>query len=144
MTTDHTLIPVRETTAGGCCGGAATATDAPQDASCCSAATVQVTTTPVGAHEDHHAAHDHGEHGHAGHDHGGHGHAHGHGGHTAAAPASAEDLAECPVMPGSPVVKSVAEAQGLFRDYNGQRYWFCCAACGPLFDADPDKYAHAA
>ncbi|RAE97051.1 hypothetical protein DN545_38140, partial [Burkholderia multivorans] len=23
-------------------------------------------------------------------------------------------------------------------------YWFCCAACGPLFDADPDRYANAA
>ncbi|NNG18797.1 YHS domain-containing protein [Naumannella sp. ID2617S] len=144
MTTDHTLIPVRETTAGGCCGGVATAAGAAQGSSCCATADAQATPTPADAHDDHHAAHDHGEHGHAGHDHGGHGHTHGHGGHPAAAHASAEDLAECPVMPGSPVVKSVAEAQGLFRDYNGERYWFCCAACGPLFDADPDKYAHAA
>ena len=58
--------------------------------------------------------------------------------------AAAEDLAICPVMAGSTVVKSVAEAQGLFRDYNGARYWFCCAGCGPLFDADPAKYATAA
>lgn len=50
----------------------------------------------------------------------------------------------CPVMPGSPVVKSAAEAQGFFRDHEGQRYWFCCAACGPLFDADPAKYAAVA
>jgi YHS domain-containing protein len=57
---------------------------------------------------------------------------------------AAEDLATCPVMAGSTVVKSVAEAQGLFRDYNGVRYWFCCAGCGPLFDADPAKYATAA
>ncbi|MFT4215315.1 MAG: YHS domain-containing protein [Microbacterium sp.] len=53
-------------------------------------------------------------------------------------------MAICPVMAGSPVVKSVAEAQGLFRDYEGTRYWFCCAACGPLWDADPAKYADAA
>ena len=47
-------------------------------------------------------------------------------------------------MPGSTVSKSVAEAQGLYRDYEGERYWFCCAACGPLFDADPEKYVKAA
>lgn len=56
---------------------------------------------------------------------------------------NAEDLAECPVMTGSPVVKADAEAAGLFRDYEGTRYYFCCAACGPLFDADPAKYAAA-
>lgn len=54
------------------------------------------------------------------------------------------DLAECPVMVGSTVVKADAEAAGLFRDYDGARYYFCCAACGPLFDADPAKYAAAA
>jgi YHS domain-containing protein len=53
------------------------------------------------------------------------------------------ETAECPVMRGSTVVKAVAEAAGLFRDYEGQRYWFCCAGCGPAFDADPAKYALA-
>jgi YHS domain-containing protein len=57
---------------------------------------------------------------------------------------SAEDLAECPVMRGSTVVKADAEAKGLFRDYEGQRYWFCCAACEAPFDADPAKYVTAA
>ena len=57
---------------------------------------------------------------------------------------SNEDLAECPVMAGTPVVKNDAEAAGLFRDYEGNRYWFCCAGCGPLFDADPAKYATTA
>ena len=52
-----------------------------------------------------------------------------------------QDATTCPVMVGTPVVKAVAEAQGLFRDYEGRRYWFCCAACGPAFDADPAKYA---
>lgn len=56
----------------------------------------------------------------------------------------AEDMAECPVMAGTPVVKAEAEASGLFRDYNGQRYWLCCAGCGPKFDADPERYADAA
>lgn len=37
-----------------------------------------------------------------------------------------------------------AEAGGLVRDYEGWRYYLCCAACGPLFDADPAKYASAA
>lgn len=54
-----------------------------------------------------------------------------------------DDMAVCPVMEGRPVVKSVAEAAGLFRDYEGTRYWLCCAGCGPLFDADPQKYVAA-
>ena len=32
---------------------------------------------------------------------------------------------------------------GLFRDYDGTRYYFCCAGCGPVFDANPAKYAAA-
>ena len=51
--------------------------------------------------------------------------------------------AYCQVMAGTPVVKAEAEAKGLYRDYKGQQYWFCCAGCGPAFDADPDKYAQA-
>ncbi|MFI1093763.1 YHS domain-containing protein [Streptomyces sp. NPDC020917] len=69
------------------------------------------------------------------------------GGGQAAAPspaAAGDDTAVCPVMTGSTVVKSVAEAQGLFRDYDGNRYWFCCAGCGPAFDADPARYATTA
>lgn len=54
-----------------------------------------------------------------------------------------DDLATCPVMVGSTVVKSVAEAAGLYRDYEGKRYWLCCAGCGPAFDADPARYATA-
>jgi len=68
------------------------------------------------------------------------------GGQAAAAPSAAaagDDTAVCPVMTGSTVVKSVAEAQGLFRDHDGNRYWFCCAGCGPVFDADPARYATA-
>lgn len=50
------------------------------------------------------------------------------------------ELVECPVMPGSMTLKSDAEEAGLVRDYNGQRYWLCCDSCGPLFDADPERY----
>ncbi|MGQ9405993.1 YHS domain-containing protein [Mycolicibacterium gilvum] len=56
----------------------------------------------------------------------------------------APDQTTCPVMPGTPVDKTAAEAAGLFRDYLGRRYWLCCKGCGPRFDRDPDKYASAA
>lgn len=55
----------------------------------------------------------------------------------------ADDVTECPVMVGTPVIKAQAEEAGLYRDYQGQRYWLCCASCGPLFDADPERYAAA-
>ena len=58
--------------------------------------------------------------------------------------APAGDATTCPVMPGTPVDTTAAEAAGLFRDYRGRRYWFCCRGCGPRFDRDPDKYAGAA
>lgn len=51
------------------------------------------------------------------------------------------DMTTCLVMPGTPVSKSAAEAVGLFRDFEGNRYWFCCPGCGPAFAADPAKYA---
>ena len=54
---------------------------------------------------------------------------------------NASDMTTCPVMVGNPVSKKAAEASGLFRDYEGQRYYFCCAGCGPAFDSDPAKYA---
>lgn len=50
------------------------------------------------------------------------------------------DQAMCPVMK-SPVNKKTAEEKGLVREYNGKKYYLCCAACGPLFDKDPAKYA---
>lgn len=54
-----------------------------------------------------------------------------------------DDLAECPVMPGNMVVKSEAEADGMYRDYNGTRYYLCCETCVALMDADPAEYAKA-
>lgn len=65
-------------------------------------------------------------------------------GHGAAAEALAHsgvnDVAECPVMAGTMVIKAAAEAAGLVRTHQGEQYWLCCDACGPLFDADPDRY----
>ncbi|QIM18679.1 YHS domain-containing protein [Leucobacter coleopterorum] len=52
-----------------------------------------------------------------------------------------DDTTSCPVMVGSPVSKAAAVSRGLFRDYEDQRYYFCCAGCGPTFDSDPAKYA---
>ncbi len=63
---------------------------------------------------------------------------------TVDAAAPHDELAECPVMPGSMVIKAEAEAAGLVRDHDGQRYWLCCSSCGPLFDANPDQYATTA
>ena len=53
----------------------------------------------------------------------------------------ADDMTTCPVMVGTPVSKKTAEAAGLYRDFKGERYYFCCAGCGPAFDSDPAKYA---
>lgn len=58
--------------------------------------------------------------------------------------ASEQDLAVCPVMPKNVVVKSEAEEAGFYRDYDGERYWLCCAGCGPRFDADPERFVVAA
>jgi Cu2+-exporting ATPase len=66
--------------------------------------------------------------------------------HTPAAALGTSDdaLAVCPVMPKNVVVKEDAEAAGFYRDYDGERYWFCCGGCGPRFDADPERFVAAA
>ncbi|MFD6029695.1 hypothetical protein ACFWE5_03185 [Cellulosimicrobium funkei] len=96
-------------------------------------------------HDDTHPGHD--DHPHDGGHHGAHDTAHHHA-PAGVAPATGEaaddDLAECPVMRGSMVAKAHAEAAGLVRDHEGVRYWLCCSSCGPLFDADPARYARAA
>ena len=80
----------------------------------------------------------------AGHDHGTEAAAHDHGSHQHGATGADSENAECLVMPGSFVNKAEAEAAGLVREHEGTKYYLCCAACGPLFDADPEKYAAAA
>lgn len=60
--------------------------------------------------------------------------------HTHSVATADDSTAECPVMRGNYVDTADAEASGLVRDYDGTRYYLCCAACGPLFDADPEKY----
>lgn len=47
----------------------------------------------------------------------------------------------CPVM--GEVVKSYAKASG-YADYEGVRYYFCCAGCDTKFAAEPGKYTPSA
>ncbi|MET4098519.1 YHS domain-containing protein [Agrococcus sp. UYP10] len=99
------------------------------------------TTAETTADTSETAAHDHGSHDHGAHDHGAHDHGTGH--HHDVAVVDSE-TAECLVMRGNYVNKADAEAAGLVREHEGQKYYLCCAACGPLFDAAPEKYAAAA
>ena len=47
----------------------------------------------------------------------------------------------CAVMTSMEVDPKKAREAGLFRDYEGRRYYFCCPGCVEQFDADPAKYA---
>uniref|UniRef100_UPI0040490E31 hypothetical protein n=1 Tax=Brachybacterium sp. GPGPB12 TaxID=3023517 RepID=UPI0040490E31 len=62
-------------------------------------------------------------------------------GHTPSAEAiaqtPAEEMTECRVMAGTPVVKAQAEEAGLYRDYQGQRYWFCLRRLRPAVRRRP-------
>ncbi len=44
----------------------------------------------------------------------------------------------CPVL--GDVIASADAAVG-HQDYEGKRYYFCCAGCPEKFAADPEKYA---
>ncbi len=46
----------------------------------------------------------------------------------------------CAVMKEDKVDVKKATKAKLYSDYNGRRYYFCCAGCKPKFDADPAKY----
>lgn len=53
----------------------------------------------------------------------------------------AREALHCPVMDAP--IASYSAASG-YRDYEGVRYYFCCAGCDDAFDAEPAKYATAA
>jgi YHS domain-containing protein len=53
-----------------------------------------------------------------------------------------ERQATCPVT-GDTVDMQEAERTGHVREYNGQKYYFCCATCVQLFDQNPQKYARS-
>jgi|GEM_PF-313748 len=48
----------------------------------------------------------------------------------------------CAVM-GNPVNIAEATKKGLYADYNGNRYFFCCGGCPDSFKANPKKFATA-
>lgn len=50
----------------------------------------------------------------------------------------------CAVMPQDVIEIARSERDGLFSDYKGKRYYFCCPGCKPAFDKDPAKYAKTA
>ena len=81
---------------------------------------------------------DHTGHDAAAHDHGSHEH------HHHEPPAGATNLVTCPVMPGNQVDPASPEQPRRLRAAPATRPGVCCAECGPLFDADPARYAHAA
>lgn len=83
--------------------------------------------------------HDHEGHGHSGCC-GGGGHEHGH--HDVVA-GPGDELVTCAVK-GTTTVRSQAEASGLVRDFESERYYFCCGHCAELFDADPHAYSTVA
>lgn len=45
------------------------------------------------------------------------------------------DALACPIM------GSGANVKGVFSDYNGARYWFCCPGCDSQFGNEPAKFA---
>lgn len=47
--------------------------------------------------------------------------------------AFAAEQTTCPVMGGTINKK-------LYADYKGERVYFCCMACPPKFEKDPEKY----
>ncbi|AIE86322.1 YHS domain-containing protein [Fimbriimonas ginsengisoli] len=51
---------------------------------------------------------------------------------------------KCAVMPGNSLDIAKATKAGMFADYKGKRYFFCCAGCPDAFKKDPAKYAKGA
>ncbi|WP_435107095.1 hypothetical protein [Nocardiopsis synnemataformans] len=68
-------------------------------------------------------------------------HGHGHGHEPDTEHLESTEVAECPVMRGTMVVKAEAEENDLAREHEGQLYYLCCDSCGALWDADPTEYA---
>lgn len=50
----------------------------------------------------------------------------------------------CAVMTNSTVDIAKATKAGMYADYKGKRYFFCCGGCPESFKASPDKYAKKA
>lgn len=48
---------------------------------------------------------------------------------------------KCPVMTDQAVDIKKATKEGMFADYKGRRYFFCCAACKPAFNKNPAAFS---
>jgi len=48
--------------------------------------------------------------------------------------AEAIEQKTCPIMTNNPINKN------LFTEYKGKKVYFCCPACKPKFEANPEKY----
>jgi YHS domain-containing protein len=49
----------------------------------------------------------------------------------------------CAVMPKNTVDIAKATKAGMYADYKGNRYFFCCGGCPEAFKKDPAKFASA-
>src|SRR5687767_12345073 len=54
------------------------------------------------------------------------------------------DELACAVMGDHKLKLAEATEKKLYKDYNGKRYYFCCAGCPPSFEKDPEKFAKSA
>jgi YHS domain-containing protein len=50
-------------------------------------------------------------------------------------------MLNCAVMTANSVYIQDAIAKGMYADYKGKRYFFCCAGCPAAFKKDPAKFA---
>ncbi|MFA5424777.1 MAG: YHS domain-containing protein [Phycisphaerae bacterium] len=50
------------------------------------------------------------------------------------AQAKAIEQTTCPVMTGNPINPEI------YTEYQGKKVYFCCPACKPIFEKDPEKY----
>jgi len=66
------------------------------------------------------------------------------GAQTTKKPAAPPTKITCCVMPTSKIDIASATKKGMFADYKGNRYFFCCAGCPEAFKKDPAKFAKAA
>jgi YHS domain-containing protein len=55
--------------------------------------------------------------------------------------AAAPKTIKCAVMPDDKVDIAKATKDGMFADYKGRRYFFCCAGCPDAFKKDPAKFS---
>jgi YHS domain-containing protein len=66
------------------------------------------------------------------------------GAQTSKKPVAAPTQIACAVMPSNKVDIAKATKAGMFADYKGNRYFFCCGGCPDAFKKDSAKYAKGA